>query len=87
MWQSAKALSEQAMQLPPVERMAMVEHILDSLDEPDPSVDALWSREADDRLAAYRRGEIRAVPLSEVLAGYPHTAGAARCHHHKQGTH
>ena len=66
MSQSAKALSEQAMQLPPVERMALVEHILDSLDEPDPSMDALWSREADDRLAAYRRGEIRAVPLAEV---------------------
>lgn len=76
MTQSAKALSEQAMQLPPVERMALVEHILDSLNEPDPSVDALWTREADDRLAAYRRGEIRAVPLSEVLAKYK-TSGAA----------
>ena len=70
MQQTAKSLSEQAVQLPPVERMALVEHILDSLDEPDPSMDALWAREADDRLAAYRRGEIRAVPLSEVLAKY-----------------
>lgn len=73
---SAKALSEQAMQLPPVERMALVEHILDSLDEPDPSVDALWAQEADERLAAYRRGEIRAVPLSEVLTKYK-TSGTA----------
>ena len=64
------------MQLPPVERMALVEHILDSLDEPDPSVDALWAQEADERLAAYRRGEIRAVPLSEVLAKYK-TSGTA----------
>ncbi|MBA3057314.1 MAG: addiction module protein [Gammaproteobacteria bacterium] len=68
MQQAAKALSELAVQLPPVERMALVEQILDSLDEPDPSMDALWAQEADDRLAAYRRGEIRAVPLSEVLA-------------------
>ena len=67
---AAKALSEQAVQLPPVERMALVERILDSLDEPDPAMDALWAQEADDRLAAYRRGEIRAVPLSEVLAKY-----------------
>jgi len=73
---SAKAWSEQAMQLPPVERMAVVEHILDSLDEPDPSVDALWAQEADERLAAYRRGEIRAVPLPEVLARYK-TSGTA----------
>ena len=76
MSQSTKALSEQAVLLPPVERMALVEHILDSLDEPDPSMDALWSQEAGDRLAAYRRGEIRAVPLSEVLAKYK-TSGAA----------
>ena len=68
--QSAKALSEQALQLPPVERMALVERILDSLDEPDPSMDALWAKEADDRLKAYRRGEVRAIPLSEVLARY-----------------
>ena len=70
MEQTTQALSEQAAQLPPVERMALVERILDSLDMPDPSIDALWAREADDRLAAYRRGEIRAVPLAEVLARY-----------------
>lgn len=70
MEQTTQALSEQAAQLPPVERMALVERILDSLDMPDPSIDALWAREADDRLAAYRRGEIRAVPLAEVLAKY-----------------
>lgn len=76
MQQTAKALSEQAVQLPPVERMALVEQILDCLDEPDPSMDALWAQEADDRLAAYRRGEISAVPLSEVLAKYKASSAA-----------
>jgi len=32
--------------------------------------DELWAREAMDRLAAYRRGEIPSIPLSEVLAKY-----------------
>ena len=68
--QTAEALSEQAAQLPPAERMVLVERILDSLDVPDPTLDALWAREADDRLAAYRRGEIQALPLPEVLAKY-----------------
>ena len=67
---NAEALSAQAAQLPPVERLALVEHLLDSLDVPDPSLDAVWVAEADDRLAAYRRGEIRAVALSDVLAKY-----------------
>ena len=70
MTQTAEALSAQAVQLPPEERMALVERILDSLDEPDPSLDALWAKEADDRLAAYRRGEIKAMALSEVIAKY-----------------
>jgi len=70
MSQTAKALSAQAAQLPPGERLALVEQILDSLDVPDPSLDRLWTTEADDRLTAYRRGEVRAVALSEVLAKY-----------------
>lgn len=70
MTQTAEALSAQAVQLPPDERMALVERILDSLDETDPSLGALWAKEADDWLAAYRRGEIRALALSEVVAKY-----------------
>lgn len=70
MTQTADTLSKQAVQLPPAERMTLVERILDSLDVPDPTMDALWAKEADDRLAAYRRGEITAIPLSEVLAKY-----------------
>ena len=70
MTQTTEALSAQVLQLPPDERLALVEHILDSLDVPDPSLDALWAAEAGDRLAAYRRGEIRAITLTEVLAKY-----------------
>ena len=70
MSQAAEALSAQVTQLPPEERMEMVERILDSLDQPDVTLDALWAKEADDRLAAYRRGEIKAVALSDVIAKY-----------------
>ncbi len=48
--------------------MAPVKRILDSLDKPGASLEALWAKEAEDRLAAYRRGEIRAVALSDVVA-------------------
>ncbi len=67
---TADALSAQAVQLSPEERMQVVERILDSLDQPDVALDALWAREADSRLAAYRRGEVKAVALSEVIARY-----------------
>lgn len=67
---NAEALSAQAMQLAPDERVALVERILDSLDMPDPSLDALWNQEAQDRLAAYRRGEVRSASLADVIAKY-----------------
>jgi putative addiction module component (TIGR02574 family) len=63
-----KALSEQARQLTPEERAELVEDILQSLDSTDPEIDRLWAIEARDRLDAYRRGEIEAVTLEEVLA-------------------
>ena len=78
MSQTAEALSAQAAKLPPDERLALVEQILDSLDVPDPSLDRLWTAEADDRLGAYRRGEIRAVSPSAVLANYQVTNKQAK---------
>ena len=41
------------------------------------SLEAQWAKEAEDRLAAYRRGEIRALPLKEVLAKYAVKPAAA----------
>ncbi len=47
-----------------------MDDILASLDEPDPNIAKLWAKEAEDRLAAYRRGEIKVIPLEQVLAKY-----------------
>ena len=77
MSQAAEALSAQVTQLPPAERMEVVERILDSLDQPDAALDALWAKEADDRLAAYRRGEIKALALSDVITKYQVNANRA----------
>ena len=65
-----EALCAAAKQLPADERLALVEQILDSLDAADSSIDAQWVVEAQSRLAAYRRGELEAVPLADVLAKY-----------------
>lgn len=67
----ARTLIERARALPPEDRIALVEDVLDSLDRADPDIDKLWAREASDRMAAYRRGELAARDLSEVVAKYP----------------
>jgi putative addiction module component (TIGR02574 family) len=66
----AKALIERARGLSPEDRIALVEDVLDSLDLADPEIDRLWAREASDRLAAYRRGELAAKDLDAIVAKY-----------------
>jgi len=66
----AKVLSRKAQALNPNDRIALVEEILESLDRPDPAVERLWAKEATDRLAAYRRGELPAKDLSDIVAKY-----------------
>ena len=71
---TSETLSTQAAQLAPEERIQLVERILNSLDQPDAALDALWANDANDRLAAYRRGEIKAVGLPDVIAKYQQSA-------------
>jgi len=70
MSEATKKLSIEAAKLLPEERIELVDEILASLDQPDERIDRLWAKEAEDRLVAYRRGEIKAVDLEEVLAKY-----------------
>ncbi|MDT4855865.1 putative addiction module component [compost metagenome] len=70
MSQSSQILSKEARRLSANERLELVEDLLDSLDSPDAALDALWAEEAEDRLGAYRRGELKALPLAEVLGKY-----------------
>ncbi len=70
MIEAIKILSAEARKLSPAERVALVDDILASLDEADPEIDGLWAEETQERGAAYRRGEIRAIPLEQVLAKY-----------------
>lgn len=58
----------QLLELPANDRAALVEELILSLDKPDPALDALWLKEAESRLAAYRSGELSAVDADEVFA-------------------
>lgn len=68
--EKAKALGEQARELNPQERIALVEDVLDSLDRADPDIDRRWAAEAKARLAAYRRGDLAATDLNDIVAKY-----------------
>lgn len=65
---STETLLRQVLELPANDRAALVESLIISLDKPDPALDALWLKEAESRLAAYRSGELGAVDADEVFA-------------------
>lgn len=68
MTEAAKKLFREAMNLPVSERASLIEELMASLDQPDPDIDALWAKEAEERLAAYKRGEVEAYPAEEVFS-------------------
>lgn len=61
-------VSEEALSLPASDRAEIAERLLSSLDSPHRQrVDWLWASEAEDRLDAYEKGEIEAIPARQVL--------------------
>jgi Putative addiction module component len=65
---SITSLAEEAERLPAADRVRLVEHLLATLDKPDPEVDRVWAEESERRLDAYLRGDTRARDAKDVLA-------------------
>ena len=65
---SSEQILKEALALPLQERAELVEQLLATFQSPpDPYIDELWAHEAEDRLGAYNRGELKAVPAEEVF--------------------
>jgi putative addiction module component (TIGR02574 family) len=64
----AQEVLTEALALSPAERAELVEQLLASFEASERErIDALWAEEAEDRIDAYDRGELRARPASEVF--------------------
>jgi putative addiction module component (TIGR02574 family) len=69
MSENSEQVLKEALALSSQERAALVEQLLATFQTPpDPHIDELWAREAEDRLDAYDRGELKAVPAEEVFS-------------------
>jgi putative addiction module component (TIGR02574 family) len=65
----AESILAEALELPPVERAELVESILSSFEfQSRKAIDMLWALEAEDRIDAYDRGEMAAIPAKDVFA-------------------
>jgi len=53
--------------VPLVDRAALAEQLLASLDQPDPQMDELIAIEAERRIDAYDNDEMRSIPVDQVF--------------------
>ncbi len=70
--QRIKALFDEAQRLSPHEREQLADLLRATIDV-DPAIEAEWSKEIEDRIAAHERGEMASRPVAEVLAKYLNT--------------
>ncbi|MDZ7717093.1 MAG: addiction module protein [Balneolaceae bacterium] len=64
-----KILNE-ALKMSPVERVEIVDQLLQSLDKPDEKIDVLWKKEVENRIDAYEAGNAKTVSVQEMLEKY-----------------
>jgi putative addiction module component (TIGR02574 family) len=63
------ALSQDALGLPPDQRLALARLLLDSVElEPEPEAEAAWAAEIARRIARFDAGESKPVSAGEVFA-------------------
>src|SRR4051812_1625683 len=68
MAESVETLAEEAMQLPPDQRLTLAHKILSSVEPAaSPDLEAVWDTEIRARIARYDGGETRGISASEVF--------------------
>ncbi|MFZ5572503.1 MAG: addiction module protein [Thermodesulfobacteriota bacterium] len=63
----AEQVLAEALMLPPHERAQLAEQLFTSLDISDEEIERLWAEEAESRIDAYERGEIKTVSAEDVF--------------------
>jgi Putative addiction module component len=63
-------LMNQINQLPSLEKLQLAELLLAELDVPNPEIDAVWGKEAQERWQAYKNGEQPTVSYEAVMQKY-----------------
>ena len=67
---TTNSILEEALALRPSQKAELIDKLLSSLDKPDKEIDELWAKEAENRIDAYDRGNIKAISLDKILEKY-----------------
>jgi putative addiction module component (TIGR02574 family) len=62
-----KSILDQALNMRPADKYIIIEGLLNSLDEPDKTIEEIWTIEAEKRLQAYKEGNLKTLTYEEVF--------------------
>ena len=54
----------------PIEKIHLIEKILEILDKPDPEIEKEWIAESEAGYAAHKKGEIKAISFEKIKEKY-----------------
>ena len=65
--ENCEMILKKALLLKPLDRYTLVDRLLQSLDEPDQTIDNLWAEEASRRLELHRAGKSKSIPYEDIF--------------------
>ena len=65
-----KELEKKILTLKAIDKIHLIEIILESLNKTDPEIEKEWISESEARYAAYKKGEVKAIPLEKIKNKY-----------------
>lgn len=65
--ETTRAILDHAINMRPADKFVIIEGLLNSLDEPDKTIDEIWAIEAEKRLKAYKEGNLKTLTYEEVF--------------------
>ncbi len=70
MTKAAEKIVSDISSLTDIEKLHLVDIILEDLDKPDPEIDRIWADEARKRWNAFKSGKIQSVSYQDVMRKY-----------------
>ncbi|WDE97167.1 addiction module protein [Lentisphaera profundi] len=64
---NTKELISEMVSLPVDIRAMLASRLLESLNHPDPSIDAEWAKVAEQRVSKIKSGEVKTIPGDQVF--------------------
>jgi putative addiction module component (TIGR02574 family) len=65
-----REIQEEALKLGDLEKIRLIELLMDDLERPNPDVEKLWIQESEERYKAFKEGKVKGIPFELIEKRY-----------------